>query len=284
MPTVKALYHKLATTLAPKVGAGEAKEMALIIFENLKGWSMTDILVKGDSEVSDFIVEKAENVLKRIVDYDEPIQYIFGKAHFYGMIFDVTRDTLIPRQETAQLVDIIVEENGEDKDLIVLDIGTGSGCIAVSLARNLKFPRVIGIDISAGAIEVAHKNAVSHKVNVDFVCADFFAYPDTDNKFDIIVSNPPYIAVSEAKDIERNVLDYEPHTALFVSDKNPLKYYSAISVYGIKNGKPGSRLYFEINPLFAEELKSMVEKAGWENVTLIRDMFGKNRFLKALHP
>ena len=98
------------------------------------------------------------------------------------------------------------------------------------------------------------------------------------------MSNPPYIAVSEAKDMERNVLDYEPHTALFVSDKNPLKYYSAISVYGIKNGKPGSRLYFEINPLFAEELKSMVEKAGWENVTLIRDMFGKNRFLKALHP
>lgn len=284
MNTVKALYHKITATLVPKVGAGEAKEMALIIFENLKGWNMTDILVKGDNVVSDFIVEKAENVLKRIVEDDEPIQYIFGTAHFYGMVFDVTRDTLIPRQETAQLVDIIVEENGDEKDLNVLDIGTGSGCIAVSLARNLKFSHVTGIDISAGAIEVARKNAAKLRANVDFVCEDFFAYPDANEKFDIIVSNPPYIAMSEAKTMERNVLDYEPHTALFVPDSNPLEYYTAIADYGIKNSKTGGRLYFEINPLFAEELKVTVEKAGWGNVTLIRDMFGKIRFLKAIRP
>ena len=129
MQTVAGLFRSLRIRLAEKVGEREAKEMALIIFENLKGWSMTDILVKGDNEVSDFIAQKAHDIADRIILHNEPIQYIFGSAHFYGMTFEVNRATLIPRPETAQLVDMIVDDNSGKSDLTVLDIGTGSGCI-----------------------------------------------------------------------------------------------------------------------------------------------------------
>lgn len=282
---VKELFRGIRKSLSVKFGEAEAKEMACVIFENLKGWSITDILVKGDNEISDYIVAKADDVVDRLINKDEPIQYIFGSAHFYGMVLKVNKFTLIPRQETAQLVDIIVDENRDRRDLKVLDVCTGSGCIAVALSRNLKFADVTGIDISSGALEVAMENAKSLKCDIDFICDDFFSLANPSSPcFDIIVSNPPYIADFEAKNMEPNVLDYEPHIALFVPDDDPLKFYHRISEYAQSALFLTGKLYFEINPLFADDLVSYLHKNGWHDVELVRDMYGKNRFVKAIHP
>lgn len=282
---VKELFRSIRTRLSAKFGEAEAKEMACVIFENLKGWNMTDILVKGDDEISDYIVGKADNVIDRLINKDEPIQYIFGWAHFYGMLLKVNKFTLIPRQETAQLVDIIVDENRDRRDLKVLDVCTGSGCIAVALSRNLKFADVTGIDISSEALEVAKENAKTLKCDIDFVCDDIFTIENASSPcYDIIVSNPPYIAEFEAKKMATNVLDYEPHIALFVPDNDPLKFYRRIAEYANAALCSDGELYFEINPLFADNLVSYLRKEGWRSVELIRDMYGKNRFVKAFHP
>ena len=281
MQTVAGLFRSLRIRLAEKVGEREAKEMALIIFENLKGWSMTDILVKGDKEVSDFIAQKAHDIADRIILHNEPIQYIFGSAHFYGMTFEVNRATLIPRPETAQLVDMIVDDNSGKSDLTVLDIGTGSGCIAISLARNLKFAVVSAIDISAEALQVARRNATALKANVNFIKQDIFTAIPSPDSLDIIVSNPPYIADSEAEAMDANVLEYEPHTALFVPDSDPLRFYSCIGEFAAVALKHGGKIYYEINPLYAEKLRNSMQNCGWRDIEIIRDMYGKNRFLTA---
>ncbi len=279
---IKELFKNIRTRLTEKFGATEAREMALIIFENLKGWNMTDILVRGDEEVSDYIVSKANNVTDILINTDEPIQYIFGSAHFYGMTFKVNGSTLIPRPETAQLVDMIVDENSDKSDLQVLDIGTGSGCIAISLSRNLKFATVTAIDVSPDALNVAKENAINLKAKINFVCTDILKINDTAEKYDIIVSNPPYIAESESESMNKNVLDYEPHTALFVPDNNPLLFYHHISQLAMTSLATNGKLYFEINPLFAEDLLRDMKNEGWKNTELIRDMYGKIRFLKAV--
>lgn len=255
--------------------------MVNIIFENLKGWTVTDILVKSDSDVTDYLIQKANAAVDRLLE-NEPIQYIFGSAHFYGMKFKVNRHTLIPRQETAQLVDIIVKEWNGKSDLKVLDLGTGSGCIAIALARNLPFSSVTGIDISENALEVAWENAKELRTAVRFRNDDILKLePEADALYDIIVSNPPYIATAEAKDMEANVLDFEPHSALFVPDSNPLLFYKAISRYAGTSLKKGGKLYFEINPLFAKELQQFMADSGWGKVELERDMQKQYRFLIA---
>lgn len=279
------LASELATLLrgrlSEKFPASEAREMVLIIFENLKGWSATDLLVNGDYDISDFIVRKAEAAVDKVLA-NEPIQYVFGSAHFYGLTFKVDRSTLIPRQETAQLVDIIVKEWETRQDLSVLDLGTGSGCIAIALARNLPFAEVTGVDISSKALDVARENNRNLKTSVQFLSGDILNLPvEREPIYDIIVSNPPYIAESEASAMERNVLDYEPHSALFVPDSDPLVFYKAIADYATGALKQDGRLYFEINPLFAKQLKDYMEANGWDNVELERDMQGAYRFMIA---
>ncbi len=279
---LKSVIAGIINRLSPKYGAGEAREMSRIIFENLKGWNPVEIAIRQDEPISSFITGKVDMVVGRLLD-DEPIQQIFGNADFYGMKLKVTRDTLIPRPETAELVDIIVKENPA-KDLRVLDAGTGSGCIAIALSRNLLFPEVTAIDISGKALEVAAENARQLRAAIDFRHTDILSLPDglEGETFDIIVSNPPYIAEKEKAKMDRNVLDYEPASALFVPDSDPLKFYTAL--LRVANGSllsPGGKIYFEINPEYASQLRQEAESLGFTEVTLTRDSYGKQRFLSA---
>lgn len=274
--TVNEIARHVVDRLTPRFGQGEAKAMMRIISENLKGWSPVDIAVKSNEEITGFMSGKVDAVLERLLA-DEPIQYIFGNADFYGLKLKVTQDTLIPRPETAELVDIIVRDNNQ-KDLRVLDLCTGSGCIAVALARTLPFAEVTATDISDAALAVARENARALHVAVDFRHADLLAGEPRGCSYDIIVSNPPYIAEKERDAMEPNVLEHEPALALFVPDADPLEFYRAIFRLAGDALAPGGRIYLEINPVYASELKSLAVSEGFGSIDLIRDSFGKIRF------
>lgn len=279
--TVKQLFDNARNRLSASMTLSEARETVIIIFENLKKWSLTDILVKGDNDAGQWLIEQTDHVVTRILG-NEPVQYIFGNAHFYGMVLKVTHDVLIPRPETAQLVDIIIDDNKNGSDLKVLDIATGSGCIAIALARNLRFPDVEAFDISEKALEVACENAIRMKTRIHFYKQDILKLTaEPSHKFDIIVSNPPYISLKEAQTMDANVLDHEPAEALFVPDNDPLKFYLPISRYSLTALNPGGHLYFEINPLYASALKNAMFADGWDNVDVITDMQGQKRFIIA---
>lgn len=277
---LKDFLHKVRSELSPVYGESETNWMIRTIFEHLKGWSHVDLVLHNDYEVSDFLIGKVEMIVKRLLK-KEPIQYIFGDTYWYGMTLKVTPAVLIPRPETEELVDMIVKENNVS-DLNVLDICTGSGCIAIALAKNLPFSNVDAIDISDEALSVARENAKDNKAKVNFYKKDALDLIPDGERYNIIVSNPPYIMNKERENMDANVLDYEPHIALFVPDNNPLEFYKSISEYAIKTLVPGGKLYLEINPLSAEALCDMLKGHGWTDVELIRDMYKNNRFVKAV--
>lgn len=267
--------------LADRYGQREAKAMIRVIFEDVLGWKPVDLILRADYELNDYTAERIWSITERVAS-GEPIQQVVGWADFCGLRFKVTKDTLIPRPETTELVDMITSDYSGRKDLRVLDCGTGSGCIAIALARALPFSAVTGIDISDGALKVARENASLLKTQVDFEHRDILSLSGNDKAtYDIIVSNPPYIAEHERSSMEKNVLDYEPATALFVPDDAPLKFYHAIAVYGMSALCPDGRIYFEINPLYASELVTLIKSSGYSDVATHLDMEGKIRFLTA---
>ncbi|MFG6426273.1 MAG: peptide chain release factor N(5)-glutamine methyltransferase [Muribaculaceae bacterium] len=271
--------RKLREILRPLYGNGETEAIIRIMFHYLKGWNTVDIIMHEDASLSPFIKSEIDAILKRLVKH-EPIQYITGEARFHGMEMKVTPDVLIPRPETDELVDIIVSDAGETEDLRVLDIGTGSGCIAIALARSLRFPTVTAVDISDAALAVARENASNLKANISFIKEDILT-DSPEGIFDIIVSNPPYIDESEKSGMEPNVLDYEPKIALFVPDNNPLLFYKRIAEIAVRKLFPAGKLYFEINPRHANELSRYLNDCGFDDVQVIRDSFGKLRFIRA---
>ncbi len=274
---------KIKDTLSPIYSKGEIKNIIRIIFENLKNYSQVDIIMNQDEVLSDYIKQKIDVILKRLLNR-EPIQYIFSEAYFQGMTLKVSPDTLIPRPETEELVDIIIKENTKS-DLHILDIGTGSGAIAIALARALRFPVVDAIDISSGAIDIAKENAISLKVKINFMIKDILSIENPpENIYDIIVSNPPYITNEEKTSMEVNVLDYEPHSALFVPDNEPLLFYTAISSYAKQALRPGGRIYFEINNKFGKETANLLSDCGFTSVNITKDMYGLDRFVSAIKP
>ena len=263
------------------VGEREAYWMARDIIDDILGYSEVELLIKGNEVLSDFVIGKVDSVVER-VERGEPLQYVLGWARFEGNRYMVTPDTLIPRHETQELVDIIISRHGEEKDLRVMDVGTGSGCIAISLARGLKFAQVSAIDISQSALEVARENAKMLKTRVNFECRDALSLtPKRGEKYDIIVSNPPYIAEYERKDMEHSVLDYEPSTALFVPNDDPLRFYRAIASFAVEALSQGGHIYYEINPLFATEMLEMMRGMGYNDIEIINDMQGRKRMLCA---
>ena len=216
----------------------------------------------------------------------EPIQYILGETEFFGMPIIVNKQVLIPRPETEELVSWIIEDV-DKKETTILDIGTGSGCIAISLAKKLNNAVVSAIDISNKAIEVAKKNALINNVNVEFSRVDVLNFEDKlvlqdkwKSKFDIIVSNPPYVRMQEKKLMQLNVIDHEPDIALFVEDDNPLLFYRRISELSRQYLKHNGTLYLEINEYLGVEMEKMLNEAGFKHVELKKDMFGKNRMIK----
>lgn len=279
--TLRQLTDSAQRKLAALYGDGEARWLIRLVMEHEKGWNQVELVIRANQEVSDFIVGRVNEVVDRLIS-GEPIQYIYGDTYWYGMTLSVNPSVLIPRPETEELVDIIVKAH-DDSDLKVLDVCTGSGCIAVALAKTLKFPEVTAIDISAEVLDVARKNAADLKVDVDFVRRDALQLASyaAASKYDIIVSNPPYVMDSEKTAMERNVLDHEPHLALFVPDSDPLRFYKAIATYAEIALTARGRLYFELNPLTADELRSWMISKGWDDVRIIPDIHARKRFLVA---
>lgn len=282
--TLRQLTDKSIDRLSPLYETSEARWLVRTALEHFTGMSRTDMMLRSDQEASEMLIHNVSGVVDRLLD-NEPIQYILGETYWHGLTLKVTPDVLIPRVETSELIDIINDDYAGRSDLKVLDLCTGSGCIAIALARTLPFSRVTATDISAGALRVARENAADCKVKITFQQGDLLAGVGLpDGSMDIIVSNPPYICDSEKAGMSANVLDYEPHSALFVPDDDPLKFYRAISREGIRLAVAGGRLYLEINPLHVSELTAMLADDGWTEVEALRDMHGRERFVKALKP
>lgn len=279
--TIAELVRFIRNQLVPIYGEGETKGMISLIFQNLKKWDLTNLIINYDLPASEYLKDSVANILDRLKS-GEPIQYILGKANFYGLYLNVNKSTLIPRPETEQLVDMIVKKYSRISDLRILDIGTGSGAIALALARNLPFSKLTAIDISKDAVKVAKENADSLKCNnIKFITADIFKFEPYPESFDIIVSNPPYICLSEAEEMEDNVLEHEPHTALFVPDDDPLRYYRHIAMTAKTGLSPNGSLFFEINPLYSDQLKRLLEKSGFSDIEITKDTYNRERFISA---
>ncbi|QQS52374.1 MAG: peptide chain release factor N(5)-glutamine methyltransferase [Bacteroidota bacterium] len=220
-----------------------------------------------------------KNILERLA-LNEPIQYVLGRADFYGLNFEVNGLVLIPRQETELLVDSIIRDNKLHQPRI-LDIGTGSGCIAISLKKHIMGAQVTAIDISPGALETARRNAIRHQMEIDFRLDDILHPHIHFPLFDLIVSNPPYIRMAEQQLMQANVLDFEPHSALFVPDADALLFYKAIASYASNHLKPSGVLWVEINESLADETIDVFRKDGFTQHLLIQDLNQKNRIIKS---
>ena len=249
-------------------------------------------LTRADLAIrSNQIVENSEltfflNAINQLKD-EEPIQYIIGETEFYGLPFTVDSNVLIPRPETEELVDWILNEfRIQNSELRIIDIGTGSGCIAISLAKHLPKARVYAVDISKQVLQIAKKNANHNNVNIHFIKLDILKPNviqgiDKDLKFDIIVSNPPYVRESEKHEIQKNVLQNEPHQALFVEDANPLIYYDKITDFAKLNLKTNGVLFLEINQYLGKEMVTLLQQKKFKNIELRKDIFGNDRMVKA---
>lgn len=235
-----------------------------------------------NNNLSDARIRAIEDIVRRLQDY-EPLQYILGETEFYGLPFHVNPSVLIPRPETEELLEWILRENRMEKPS-VLDVGTGSGCIAVTLAKKIPSASVSAWDISAVALAVARENAILNNVRIDLAGKDALLASDDGQRFDIIVSNPPYITESEKGEMERNVLDYEPHTALFVPDDDALKFYRAIAATASRQLNPGGKLYFEINRAKGREVIELLRGRGFCRIELRKDISGNDRMIKAEKP
>ncbi len=242
-----------------------------------------DVAVNPDLKLTDNTALK--DALKAL-EAETPIQYILGETEFYGLPFKVTKDTLIPRPETEALVSWVIEQVKEENTVKILDIGTGSGCIPVTLAKHLPKASIFSLDISTKALEIAETNAALNKVNVTFLEQDVLTllpqqFVETYGTFDIIVSNPPYVRNQEKTMMKANVLNYEPHLALFVDDKTPLLFYNAICNLALQALKPNGSLFFEINEYLGSSMLQLLEGKNFEKIELKKDIFGKDRMIKA---
>lgn len=289
---LKDLKYKFHEHLDAIYGKEEVQTFFFILTEYYNAIKRIDLALNTELTIEDDFVLKYESALKALKNH-EPIQYIIGQTEFYGLPFYVNENTLIPRPETEELVELILSNTNTNSQLEnvegnnqfnILDIGTGTGCIAISLAKQLPNANVSAIDVSAKALEMANKNAELNQVNINFIENDIIKICDSEfdssTKFDIIVSNPPYVRQLEKQQMQDNVLNHEPHLALFVDDENPLIFYRAITQFATKNLKPNGELYFEINEYLGKEMMALLEAFGFKNIQLKQDLFGKDRMVK----
>ena len=270
-------YHEFWQPLTAVYDEGEARAVARMVLEMHFGLTMADVLCERLPSS-----EELKGIQRRLLD-GEPVQYVLGEAEFGGRRFRVSPDVLIPRPETYELCQWCLPPMPAEWEGRVLDIGTGSGCIACTLAAELPKAAVTAWDISEGVLAVARGNAERTGVHVSFEQVDVLDIPSAryDEKWDIIVSNPPYICEQEKATMERHVLEHEPHTALFVPDDDPLLFYRAVSDYAWQTMNSGGTLYFEINPIYYKELEQLLHCRGFAAVGSREDQFGKIRFMKA---
>ncbi len=279
--TISDIQTEIRRQLAPIYPKREVLQIIFILLEQF-GVSQVQAIAYPDAKISQTDYEKLQLQLKRLAN-GEPIQYVIGYEWFMGLKFIVNADVLIPRPETAELVQLIINQNNTNSPKI-LDIGTGSGCIAIALKKMIENAEVTAIDISEKAIKVAQKNADLNDTNVNFLCKSVFAdnLQFTPASFDIIVSNPPYITESEKLQMRANVLDFEPHIALFVPNGNPLLFYKQIAEYAQIWLKNGGELYFEINERFGSETAQMLDNLSFSDIKTHKDFYQKDRMISAL--
>ncbi|QRQ62643.1 MULTISPECIES: peptide chain release factor N(5)-glutamine methyltransferase [Sphingobacterium] len=260
----------------------EIKAIFLVVVAEKFGLNRTNYQLRKTDIVKEADKTEVLSILQDLKKH-RPIQYILNKADFYGEVFQVNESVLIPRQETEELVDLIIKNHKSSQNLKIIDIGTGSGCIPITLSKHLNNALVTTIDISKEAINTAQENAKNLKTQVQFINADIFEweYIFSDQHYNIIVSNPPYITPGEKQHMNQNVLAYEPELALFIEESAPLIFYDVISSFALKHLTPDGDLYFEINQYLGPEMKELMVKKGFEQVKLIKDINGADRIIHA---
>ncbi len=266
--------------LAPALGASEAEAAARILMEDIAGFDRKKLFADGDRTLIDFIETKLDAAARRVLA-GEPVQYAVGRARFCGMDFEVSPAVLIPRPETEGLVDLVTDCLGSRRDLRGLDVCTGSGCIAIALARALPFSVIEACDISEEALEVARANGRRLAPEVEFFKGDALHLPvPADARYDFIVSNPPYVLPSEKAGMDARVLDHEPALALFVPEDEPLLFYDAIAEYALRALRPGGELFFEINQAEGKAMRDMLASKGFEpsGIEILKDYTGRDRY------
>lgn len=259
----------------------EVESFFYLTLEEKRNLKQIDIALNPDLSFSEQEIEDWSALVAELKK-EIPIQYLLGKTNFYGLDFEVNSNVLIPRPETEELVEWIIKENSNierHKELKILDIGTGSGCIAISLAKNLVKAKVFAIDVSEGALATAKRNAVSNDVSVTFLHRNILETDDLMQEFDVIVSNPPYVRNLEKEEIKKNVLDNEPHLALFVADNDALIFYRKIAELAQTNLRKNGSLYFEINQYLGKETVELLEDLGFKNIELRKDIYDNDRMI-----
>lgn len=290
---IKHYKSEFISQLTPLYDEGEAESFFFLILEEKHHLKRIDLALQLDLEFSESEI-KDWNVILEQLKLELPIQYILGSTSFYGLKFEVNENVLIPRPETEELVEWIINSNlkissaqfgkasGERfNNLKILDIGTGSGCIAIALAKNLPNAQVFAIDVSERALATAKKNAEQNDVNINFIQKNILETTDLEQQFDIIVSNPPYVRNLEKAEIKKNVLEHEPHLALFVDDHDALIFYRKISELAQKNLSKQGKLYFEINQYLGKETVELLENLGFSDVELKKDIYGNDRMIQS---
>ncbi|MNX77217.1 Release factor glutamine methyltransferase [compost metagenome] len=267
--------------LTPLYDLLETESFFYIILEDLHQMKRIDLALDPGFSFSDEELEKWNSITEKL-QKEIPIQYILGNAHFYGLEFEVNENTLIPRPETEELVEWIVKKNEFKGKIKILDIGTGSGCIAISLAKNLPVATIFAIDVSEKALETAKRNAVKNEADVTFLLKNILETEDLGQNFDIIVSNPPYVRNLEKEEIKKNILDYEPHLALFVEDDDALIFYRKIAELGQKNLVEKGQLYFEINQYLGTEMMDLLQAKNFKDIELRKDIYDNDRMIFGL--
>ena len=290
---IKHYKSEFISQLTPLYDEGEAESFFFLILEEKHHLKRIDLALQLDLEFSESEI-KDWNVILEQLKLELPIQYILGSTSFYGLKFEVNENVLIPRPETEELVEWIINSNlkissaqfgkasGERfNNLKILDIGTGSGCIAIALAKNLPNAQVFAIDVSERALATAKKNAEQNDVNINFIQKNILETTDLEQQFDIIVSNPPYVRNLEKAEIKKNVLEHEPNLALFVDDHNALIFYRKIGELAQKNLSKQGKLYFEINQYLGKETVELLESLGFSDIELKKDIYGNDRMIRS---
>ncbi|MGY3211774.1 release factor glutamine methyltransferase [Mucilaginibacter sp. HD30] len=285
METVKDVFAAYRNGLQSLYDVREADAIALTVLKEVTGKSNAYLKAFPDYEITAAIKVKPKEILDQLIT-GQPLQYVLGHTEFYGLPFKVNPSVLIPRPETEELVDWVLNSDLPPSAINILDIGTGSGCIAISLKKNLQHATVWAIDISATALRTAKENAELNSVPINFVEADVLNLSSTTQnlqlKYDLIISNPPYVTPTDKELMHINVTDFEPHTALFVSQQDPLLFYKAIADLATDQLVKGGLLFFEINESYGIETVSMLTNKGFKEIELRKDMSGRDRMIKAV--
>jgi len=281
MKNSKEIFRNLQQQITLKEDPEEIQSMLYLVVDSVLGLSRADIISEKPALLDSVKQNKLNEVIARI-NRQEPIQYILEEAHFYGRKFKVTPAVLIPRPETELLVEEALKEINPFTPGTLLDIGTGSGCIAVTLAKELPEKKIVATDISEAALKIAKENATHLNAFVEFQKGNILTESISPQKLEMIVSNPPYIAHSESEAMKKNVVDHEPHLALFVDDHNPLLFYNEIAQKGYSALLPDGKVIVEINERFGKEVSRTFNQAGFKNVRIIKDLQGKDRIVSAI--